>query len=212
MKRLGMFLLSIVMVAVPASAGDYYVDLFVGPNQTDDTRFAVLGTSTIATDFDTGLNFGASFGYDFDSQWRIEGELSARNADVDTHDLDAGGPIAGSFGEAKSMSIFANGFYDFDNKTRTTPYVGVGLGMVNVDYSGFGVPGLPALDDDDDVFGYQFVAGIAIKINDRWDFRTDFRMLQTDDASLVSSTATASTPSNVEYTTLDMTAGVRIKF
>jgi len=69
-----------------------------------------------------------------------------------------------------------------------------------------------SLDDDDDVFGYQVTAGIAIKINDRWDFRTDFRMLQAEDASLVSSTATASTPSDVEYSTFDMTAGVRIKF
>jgi opacity protein-like surface antigen len=212
MKRIVWAVMMALVAVLPASAGEYYLDFFVGPNRTDDTSFAVLGTSRIETDFDTGLNYGVSFGYAFDNQWRFEGELMRREADVDTHDLDMGGPIAGSFGEANSTSIFANVFYDFENETRVAPYVGAGLGTVRVDYVNFGVPGLDALDDDDDVMGYQFIAGLAIKINDRWDFRTDFRLLETGDADMTSSAATGSTMSDVEYSSLDMTAGVRVRF
>ena len=212
-KQMWTLSLALILAAsAPAMAGDYYLDLFVGPNQTDDTGFAVLGTSRIETEFDTGMNYGGSFGYAFENGWRVDGELMLRETDVDTHNLNMGGAIAGSFGDAESMSIFANVFYDFENNTRFTPYVGMGLGTVMVDYKNFGVPGLGALDDDDDVLGYQFTAGLAIKINDRWDFRTDFRLLETDDASLTSSVATGSTTSDVEYSSLDMTAGVRIRF
>jgi opacity protein-like surface antigen len=212
MKRIVLTVMISLVAVLPASAGEYYLDLFVGPNRTDDTSFAVLGTSRIETDFDTGMNYGGSFGYAFENNWRVEGELMRREADVDTHDLDMGGPIAGSFGEANSTSVFANVLYDFENKTRVTPYAGVGLGAVMVDYANFGVPGLDALDDDDDVMGYQVIAGLAIKINDRWDFRTDFRLLDTGDADMTSSAATSSTMSEVEYSSLDMTAGVRIRF
>ena len=212
MKRTLWTLMTLLAVASPAFAGGYYADLFVGPNRTDDTSFAVLGTSRIATDFDTGMNYGVTFGYSFDNPWRIEGELMRREADVDSHDLDGGGAIAGSAGEANSTSLFANLFYDFENKTRVTPYVGGGLGNVMVDYVNFGVPGLDALDDDDNVIGYQIVAGVAVEINDRWDFRTDFRWLETGDADMTSSVATGSTASSVEYSSLDMTAGVRVRF
>jgi hypothetical protein len=80
-------------IASPAAAGGLYLDVFTGLNQTDDTDFAVLGTSRIDTDVDNGTNYGVTFGYDFDSQWRVEGELSLREADVNTHDLDGGGSI-----------------------------------------------------------------------------------------------------------------------
>ncbi|MDH3629218.1 MAG: porin family protein [Acidobacteriota bacterium] len=199
-------------VALPASAGGYYVDVFVGPSKTDDTAFGVLGTSEIETDFDSGMNMGVSFGYTFDNAWRVEGELMNREGDVDTHDLDMGGAIAGSSGEAKATSIFANVFYDFETSTRVTPYVGAGLGNVNVDYINFAVPGLDAMDDDDSVIGYQIVAGLAVKINDRWDFRTDFRLFEAQGADLTSSVATGSTMSDVDYSSVDMTAGVRIRF
>jgi hypothetical protein len=38
--------------------------------------------------------------------------------------------------------------------------------------------GLEALDDDY-VVDYQITAGLSVKINDRWDLRSDFRLLET---------------------------------
>lgn len=212
MKRFGLIVLIALASSVPAAAGGYYVDLFAGIGETDDTSFGVLGTSRIETEFDSNFNYGVSFGYAFDNQWRIEGELFRREADVDTHNLDNGGPIAGSFGEGNSVSIFANLFYDFDNESRVTPYLGFGVGTVNVDYADFGVPGLAALDDDDDVLGYQFAAGIAVEINEAWSFRTDLRWLEAEDAELTSSVATGSTSSDVSYSAYDMTVGFRYRF
>jgi hypothetical protein len=81
-----------------------------------------------------------------------------------------------------------------------------------VDYKNFGVPGLDALDDDDYVFGYVMTAGLTVTINDRWDFRTDFRVLDADDPDVTSSEATMSTMGTAEYMSLDMTAGVRVRF
>ena len=212
MKRFIGIALVLFAAALPASAGGFYLDALVGVNDTDDTAFGVLGTSRIETTFDSGTTYGLAFGYDFENAFRVEGELTRREADVDTHDLDNGGAIAGSFGEANSTSFFANVFYDFENDSRVTPYVGVGLGQVGVDYANFGVPGLDALDDDDDVFGYQLAAGITVDINDRFSFRTDLRLLEAEDAELTSSAATSNTASDVAYGAFDITVGVRFKF
>lgn len=213
MKRLGwMFLAALLAVSPVAAEGSWYADVFAGFGETDDTSFGVLGTSTIATTFDSNFAYGVTFGYDFDNAWRVEGELTRREADVDTHDLDGGGAIAGSFGEGNSTAIFANIFYDFENDSRVTPYVGGGIGTVQVDYANFGVPGLAALDDDDDVFGFQLAAGIAVDINDTVAFRTDLRLLEPGDAELTSSAATGSTTSDVSYSSLDVTVGLRFNF
>ncbi len=213
MKALfGAALVALVSITPAAAAGNLYLDIFAGAGETDDTDFAVLGTSRIDTEFDSTFTYGVAFGYALENGWRFEGELTRREADVDTHDLDGGGPIAGSFGEGNSTALFANGFYDFRTGSRVTPYLGLGVGLVTVDYANFGVPGLNALDDDDDVLGYQAIAGLAVKINDRLDFRGDLRYVGTEDAELTSSADTGSTTSDVSYSAYDATVGLRIRF
>lgn len=212
MKRFALLMIFALVAVAPANAEGWYFDFFAGIGETDDTDFAVNGTSRIDTEFDSNTTYGVSFGYMFANQLRFEGEISQREADVDSHQLDNGGAIAGSFGEIGSTSIFANLFYDFANESRVTPYVGVGVGSVSVDFDGFGVPGLPALDDDDDVFGYQLAAGLDVMINDAWSFRTDVRLLEAEDAEVTSSAATGSTVSEAPYSSYDLTVGLRYKF
>ena len=67
MKHLGWIALTLLIVAAPASAGDYYLDFFVAAGETDDTDFAVLGTSRIETEFDSTFGYGVTFGYAFDN-------------------------------------------------------------------------------------------------------------------------------------------------
>ena len=212
MKRLLPFLMIALVAAVPAAAENWYADVFTGYSQTDDTAFGVNGTSRIMTSFDDDMSFGVSVGYNLDNPWRFELELTRRESEVDSHNLDMGGPIAGSFGEGNSTSLFANAFYDFNNGSRFTPYLGIGIGNVGVDYANFGVPGLDALDDDGDAFGYQLVAGVAIEISARFSFSTDYRLLEAEDVTLTSSAATGNTVSDVGYGVNELTLGVRFKF
>ncbi len=212
MSRLISVTTLLLVLATPAAAQGVYLDLFAGTGETDDTNFAVLGTSRIDTAFDNTFTYGIAVGYDFGNSWRLEGELTRREADVDTHQLDGGAPIDGSFGEGNSVSLFANVFYDFETGSSVTPYVGLGVGQIGVDYANFGVPGLDALDDDDGVLGYQFVAGLAVGMSENWDFRADLRLVEAEDASLTSSAATNSTASDVSYSAYDLTVGVRYRF
>lgn len=212
MKKFSILAILTLALSAPALAAGPYFDVFVGFGETDDTDFAVNGTSRIDTEFDNNFAYGATFGYAFDNQWRVEGEITRREADVDSHSLDGSAPIDGSSGDLNATSLFANVYYDFQTQSRVTPYVGVGVGTVKLDFVDFGVPGLDALDDDDDVLGYQAIAGLAVKINDRVQFRSDVRYMTADDAEVTSSAATGSTPGEAPYSALDLTLGLRFTF
>lgn len=102
---------------------------------------------------DTGYAVGASIGYlppttvPFfnNSRWELEYTYRA-------NDNKAVGA-----GDITSNNYYANVYYDFNNDTNWTPYLGAGAGMSQIDFS---VPGL-GLSGDDNVFGWQLMAGVS---------------------------------------------------
>lgn len=97
--------------------------------------------------FDNGWGAFAAVGKQFEL-FRLEGEAAYRTNDIDG--------IGG--GEVEAMSGMLNGYLDFD-MLQFRPFVGVGLGMANIDLdSGF-------LNDDDNVFAYQGIVGLAFDVH-----------------------------------------------
>ncbi len=120
------------------------------------------GTSTGNLDFDQGAAFTGSVGYYIPSSaplfnaLRIEGELGYRFADLG--DFSYGGTTGSADGDMQITSYMANLYYDFRNETSWTPYFGGGAGGAHVVIDGN--TALNVTNDKDDVFAYQFMAGL----------------------------------------------------
>jgi opacity protein-like surface antigen len=125
------------------------------------TDVNVGGARAGEVDFDGGYGVGLALGYtpgpngNFLDNMRFELEYMYRGNDLDTIS-NAGGSSALS-DDLTSDTYMVNAYYDINTGTRLTPYIGAGAGMTNVELS---VPTL-ALDDTDNVFAYQVMAGLG---------------------------------------------------
>lgn len=157
------------------------------------------------TEFENGYAVSGAFGRHFGSNIRGEIELAYQSNDIDTHsnvraagilldNEDAGVLITGSGnlgatvgalvddgqGSVESTYLMANAYYDFNPIGAFRPYVGggVGVAMVDVDYS---PSDLPIISDDDTVFAYQAIAGASFDLSDRMALFAQYRYRGTDD-------------------------------
>lgn len=109
-------------------------------------------------EFDTGTVIEAGLGYGFGNGWSGEIALGYRSNDNDQlAGVDLGGDVT-------AITLMANGYYDFDvGMPAVHPFVGggVGLAKIDIDASAFGVS---IANDDDTVFAYQAVAGVAYDV------------------------------------------------
>jgi len=87
------------------------------------------------TKIDGAWAAGGGVGYYINKNWRADFTLEQRfNADVSgTYQFNPGGGFVTSDGKVglKSTLGLFNIYYDFDTRSRFTPYVGAGLGWVN---------------------------------------------------------------------------------
>ena len=145
------------------------------------------------TEFDNGMSYSAAAGYQYSPAFRAEVQLAMSKADVDTHKsvtlgggsidaLDAGAltgsadtlgvtvaaVVADGRGDIKTTALFLNGYYDFANESGLTPYVGAGIGYAKTDVT-FNPSGVGIVDDDDNGFAYQVMAGVTYSFDARWD-------------------------------------------
>lgn len=151
-----------------------------GPNKIDD---------------DIGWAAVGSLGYRWTNNLRTELEGGFRRTDAD---LDGGG----GHGHLDATNVMGNVLYDIDTGSRLTPYVGVGVGAVNVnvDASNF--------DDSDWAFGYQGIAGVSYALTDRMDAFVDYRYMATAGLGLDSNGA----QSDDEYRSHTVLVGLRYLF
>jgi opacity protein-like surface antigen len=137
--------------------------------------------------FDPGVYLGGSGGYDF-GFLRLEGELSYRNAPIDTVTDSSGGRLRNVDGGLGAFATMFNVFFDLHNPSRITPYLGGGIGFATLhlsDTSGFDNAGRIQLYDDsnDTVFASQVGAGVDIAITNRFSLDLGYRYFVTDKAN-----------------------------
>ena len=122
-----------------------------------DVNDTIFPGPTVTAEYDAGFGFNVSAGYNFEPV-RVEFEFGYKAADVDKFSaLGVSVPAAGS--DDTVMSYMANVYYDFKTTSPFTPYIGVGLGMLNGEFTDVG------FTEDDTVFGYQFAVGAAYNFN-----------------------------------------------
>ena len=82
------------------------------------------------------------------------------------------------------LSLMKNVIFEWNNQSRFTPYGGVGIGISYVDIeTGILSDGIRIFEDDDDdtVFSYQAIAGVATEIRQGIDFIFEYRFFSTTD-------------------------------
>ncbi len=190
-------------LASPALARDdaWYVGVEGGAMLVEDMDLDVTTATTtdqVSLDFDYGYDVGGFVGYDF-GPFRLEAEVSYRDADLDnisvgTTGLDAGSTefgelVAGDYaanGGVNALSFMLNGMFDFGDDDGIQGYVGGGAGIARVDLDGRVYDTGPAsLDDSSSDFAWQLLAGINAPLTDTVDVGLRYRFFNAEDVALV---------------------------
>jgi outer membrane protein OmpA-like peptidoglycan-associated protein len=96
-------------------------------------------------------------GYAWSYGLRLEGEIAYRDNDFDDSDaLDDGGSLT-------AWSFMANGYYDFNRGGAVQPYVGLGVGMADVEVEAADLNPAPAVfaDGSELTFAWQAMIGLG---------------------------------------------------
>jgi outer membrane protein OmpA-like peptidoglycan-associated protein len=134
-------------------------------HQKQDLGYGVLGQA--------GYGFGPV---------RVEGELGFRRNNLSTFsnadgDLSPDGSIGG-------VSGMANIYYDFNTGTRFTPYLGGGIGGLDLSTNNIKAGGVGVSNDNRIAFAYQGIAGISYAVDEALSIKADYRYLRTADEGL----------------------------
>ena len=145
----------------------------------------------IEIDQDIAYYVGGFIGYRFCNGIRLEGELGYRNGDVNDAIVydgpSTGNPVRVVTSEVRALSYMANVFYDCSLcacNCCMRPYFGVGFGVTDFDIELVVDSPTIEMDDDDTVFCYQLIVGLAYPIWDSLDLHVEYRLMGMDEPSL----------------------------
>lgn len=143
----------LVLTSAAAFAEGPYVGADLGLSIAHDSD--VSGGGTVK--YDAGFGFDLRGGYDF-GQARVEAEFGYRANDLKDFD-----------GDVTVMNYMVNGYYDFNLAAPVTPFVGLGVGLLNGDFDG----------DSDTTFGGQLAVGVAFPLNKQVNLDLTYKYLTT---------------------------------
>lgn len=187
--------LLLVASATSALAAGPYIGAAGGVSIMHDSDVSATGFDGTVL-YDTGYGFNVSAGYDLEPV-RVEFEFGYKNADIDTVRVDGQG-VSVSDSDISVMSYMANAYFDIKTQSAFTPYIGAGLGVVN------GEIDIEGDKDDDTVFGYQIIAGVAYNMNKNMAIELSYRFQSSSDLSI--------TDADVSYMSSNIMAGLRYNF
>lgn len=193
-KSLGALAIVAAVLAAPtAKAESWYAGGYGGLNYTHDGS---VNGGGVDAEYDLGLAVGGYAGFYVKENIRLEGELSYRANDLD----NIGGVGVG--GEAETLALMLNGFFDFKLESSVEPYLGAGIGFADVDYT------VNGLRYDDTVLAVQMVAGAGIEIAPAIQLTVDYRLFLTDELRVGGGVGLG----KIEYTNSVFTVGLRKSF
>jgi outer membrane protein OmpA-like peptidoglycan-associated protein len=203
--------LAVAFVAAPFSSAqaDPVPGWYIGgggiyhDTESSDTHF---NHNKNEVEFDNGWGGEGSAGYEFDSGFRLEGEAAYLRSDLDK----IKGGIGGAHGSLQDTDLTLNALYDFHTGTILTPYIGMGGGLDLINASGIGTfADGGTLNDNQMVFVWQAIVGVAAQIDQHWAVTADYRFIDTTDPRFQSSSGNNTT---MEIASHNIVVGVRYSF
>ena len=186
-----------------AAADSFYAGLHVGLSFTHETDVAEPVPFYIDMTFEPGFAIGGYLGYELDSGFRFEGEMTIRANGVDEVD---GFPLSG---DLSSVAFMGNVLYEFAAGPSIRPYLGLGIGLANVVMTDLSLVGSTFIDDDDTVLAYQFIAGVGIPLSPVLSLTVDYRFFATENPRFVDFAADVI---EIEYQNSSLLVGIRSLF
>ena len=211
------FLSTLALPAISPAASDYpggYMSGFLGINVNSDTNasgtdFFLNEDFNDRVEFDPGISFGGTAGYDFGAV-RLEGELSYKHAGIGSITSQNGFRFRNVNGGIGATAMMFNGFFDLHNNSRLTPYLGGGIGFAGLHLSDTTTLGEPLYGAaDDTVFAYQLGAGVEIDLNRFYSLDIGYRYFATDTATFDSDLDIST---SMKFESHNATLGFRFKF
>ncbi|MGH6950877.1 MAG: outer membrane protein, partial [Vitreimonas sp.] len=158
------------------------------------------------SDFDLGLEHEwtqhLGLGYAMSNGLRFEGELGHRFNQYDDQGIVDDGDV-------HAWSAMANIFYDFSKGGGLEPYIGVGVGAARLNSRVF--DGGITLGEEDTVFAYQGMIGVAASVTEQLDVDVGFRYFKADEASFELNDGSGET-FDMDYMHQAITVGLRYQF
>lgn len=148
-----------------ASKPSFYGQLHGELSFAEETSLDVNQSSVGDLEFDVEYAVGLAAGYipasgnGLYSNTRYELEVMYREVDFDSLSNTSLAP-GGFGGSVESYTVMGNVYYDFHNESHWTPYIGAGLGYAQHQFDSITIQ----TDDEDGVFAYQAMAGLAHRI------------------------------------------------
>jgi opacity protein-like surface antigen len=204
MKKLAIMLVAFAVVvggvATPALAGPYF-SVNAGAVWVEDSDLPA-NEFINELSYKTGYGITAALGNAYDSGFRAEVEVAYRINSLDEEAFVVEVPSIGDElfeidGDISSWGVMANGYYDFANSTAFKPFIGAGVGYVNVRLEDDG-------REDDSVFAYQLMAGCGYAMSNSVTFDLQYRYFATDDPDFDGL--------ELDYRTHNLLAGLRFDF
>jgi opacity protein-like surface antigen len=185
MKKIMLTAVALTVLAAPinllAEEAGFYLKGNIGIGMAMDTDIDNMpnAAGTAKMTYDTGFLASLAAGYDFANPMRMEIEFMRMKNDLDQLSYDN---AYGNFneGDMTTKAFMLNGYYDVATGSPWTPYIGVGIGWSKLDLD---TPAFP-VSDNDDVFSYQLIGGVAYAFNEKWSVDAEYRYLGTGDATI----------------------------
>lgn len=197
-------LLSISSIADSAEGPYVSGNLGLAIDHDTDVTDSTLPGITIDIESGSGLALGAAVGYAYEYNARLEAEIAYQKNDMDKARVF--GSAADLTGDASSLALLLNGYYDFKNASALTPFVGAGIGIANVEVNDFHVSGsgLRSASDNDTVFAYQVGAGLGYAVNETVTIDAKYRYFKPSNPDFDTTT--------IEYSSHNIYADIRVGF
>lgn len=194
-----------------ADDANWYASGQIGLRAIEQQTAMAAGTN-IEVELDNAVFLSGAIGRSFrsdDLSVRLESEISWRSGGLNR--LDVNGIANAAVGDGFSaLSFMANGYLDFENDSRFTPYVGAGAGVVSI--KGDIQAGANVLDDSVTAFAFQGIAGIDISISESVSLFTDFRYFDASGTTMTLTGSAGSGDLDTDYNAFTIGAGLRLKF
>jgi len=166
--------------AALADTEGWYIGAEAGATIVPHIKFEALANSWQQTQ-QTGYEALGQVGYGF-GQVRLEGEVGYRQNALHRFTNVLGQQSAS--GNIGGVAVMGNAYYDFSTGGKLTPFLGVGLGGLDLSADKIAAGGLPVTNGSDFVFAYQGIAGLAYAVNDNLAVKLDYRYLRSEKGSL----------------------------
>ena len=158
--------------------------LYIKPETWDSTG--------VNASLDSNLGYAVAVGYKL-TALRVEGEfISARNS-LDSANLTGTTPT--TTGTLSHNGVFANAYLDIFKFLMIEPYIGAGIGYLDVKASNISFANGVRYNDSDAVIGYQALAGVNVALTDHIRVGAGVRYITSEKPSLSSNSSGSAGPS-----------------